>query len=72
MTHPVMIPLPGFNWSKVRWSGPDETRTTICSYCGTPFPDDDESDFVPLILWSKDGATAEFCDNCQRDCFGLR
>lgn len=70
-THPVMVPKPGFNWSKVYWRGPNETRGRQCSYCGNLFPDEDDSDFVPLMLWTKTGHLAEFCDACQRECFGV-
>jgi hypothetical protein len=65
----ALAPKLGFDWLKVNWGAPDEERTDRCSYCGDAFPDDD--DFVPLILWNKDGRTAEFCDHCQAAWFGL-
>lgn len=27
--------------------------------------------FMPLILWKKDGSAAEFCDECQKQWFGI-
>lgn len=61
---------PGFDWSRVVWGGPNDERTQHCSYCGEPFPDDDN--FMPLILWKHEGSAAEFCEQCQRDWFGLQ
>ena len=63
----------GFNWSAVNWGAPDQQRTDRCSYCGDPFPDDEEAgDFIPLILWSAEGWCAEFCDHCQAAWFGIQ
>jgi hypothetical protein len=70
MTVPLQ-PHPGFDWLKVNWGAPDQQRTDRCSYCGDPFPDDDESDFIPLILWNKGGWAAEFCEHCQAQWFGI-
>lgn len=66
-------PKPGFDWSRVNWGGPEDVRTRQCSYCAKPFPDeeDEENDFVPLILWKQDGSAAEFCEDCQREWFGI-
>ncbi|HTF76596.1 MAG TPA: hypothetical protein VK620_20085 [Bradyrhizobium sp.] len=66
-------PHPGFNWMLVAWDGPDEPRTDQCSYCGDKFPDEDEDpEFVPLILWNSKGWAAEFCDHCQTTWFGIQ
>jgi hypothetical protein len=67
-----LAPLPGFDWTKVNWGGPDEPRTEVCSYCGDPFPDDDATDFVPLILWNAAGWCAEFCSHCQAAYWGIQ
>jgi hypothetical protein len=57
----------------INWGGPDEPRTDCCSYCGDKLPDEDEdAEFVPLILWNEDGWAAEFCDHCQAAWFGVR
>jgi hypothetical protein len=53
----------------VNWGAPDQQRTTVCSYCSAPFPEDDAD--VPLILWNADGWCAAFCDTCQRKWWGL-
>lgn len=67
-----LTPKAGFDWSRVKWGGAEERRTQCCSYCAKPFPDeDDDGDFVPLILWKKDGSAAEFCDDCQTEWFGI-
>jgi uncharacterized protein with PIN domain len=71
----TLKPKPGFDWSRVNWGGPDQRRTDRCSYCDKLFPDpydDDVEDFVPLIMWNKDGWAAEFCEDCQREWWGLR
>jgi hypothetical protein len=66
----ALAPKAGFDWSKVKWGGPDDRRTTICSYCGAPFSEEDDSD-VPLTLWTKAGDCAEFCEECQRQWWGM-
>jgi hypothetical protein len=49
------------------------SRTASCSYCGDPFPTEEQDpEFVPLILWNDDGWTAEFCDHCQATWFGVQ
>jgi hypothetical protein len=63
-------PKPGFDWRRVKWGAPNERRTTTCSYCGAKFPEDDDSDFVPLIMRGERGY-AEFCDNCQATWWGV-
>src|SRR5882672_3190728 len=60
---PVAIsiaPRPGFDWTAVNWGGPDEPRTAHCSYCGDAL----DPNGVPLIMWTKSGWCAEFCDHC--------
>ena len=65
--------LPGFNWMNVAWGGPDETRALVCSYCGDKLPTEEEDpEFVPLILWNADGWCAEFCDHCATTWFGVQ
>jgi hypothetical protein len=64
-------PKSGFDWSRVKWGAPNERRTTKCSYCGAKFPDDDDSDFVSLIMWSERGWCVEFCDDCQATWWGV-
>lgn len=66
-TSPPLQPKSGFDWSKVRWGGPRQRRTTRCSYCSNPL--DEET--VPLILWKSDGSAAEFCDACQETWWGF-
>lgn len=72
----TLKPKPGFDWSLVNWGGPEQRRTDRCSYCDKPFPDEDDeeaddADFVPLVMWNKDGWCAEFCHDCQRKWWGL-
>lgn len=50
----------GFNWMQVSWGGPDEPRSERCSYCEAVIAEDD----VPLILTSRTGWVAQFCDDC--------
>lgn len=64
-------PKEGFDWRKVQWGKPDEPRTQTCSYCGRPFPEDETANFIPLIIWKQDGHAAEFCEECQREWFGM-
>src|SRR5215469_17928161 len=65
---PQLAPLSGFDWTKVNWGGPDEPRTTVCSYCG----DELDEASIPLILWNAEGWCAEFCDHCQATYWGFR
>ena len=67
----AIAPRPGFDWLKVDWGAPDQARADRCSYCGDPFPADDDSGFVPLILGNEAGWVAEFCDHCQAAWFGI-
>lgn len=69
----ALRPKPGFNWLNVAWGGPDEPRTDRCSYCGDAFPTEEQDpEFVPLILFNNAGWVAEFCDHCQAALFGLQ
>lgn len=69
----MLKPHPDFDWSRVNWGAPNQSRTDRCSYCDKPFPDPyDDSDFVPLILWDAKGWCAEFCDDCQSEWWGLQ
>jgi hypothetical protein len=70
--NPVLQPRPGFDWNKINWGAPDERRTDRCSYCGDSFPDDFDSDFIPLIMWNRQGWCAEFCDHCQAAWWGIQ
>jgi hypothetical protein len=56
----ILAVKPGFNWMQVSWGGPDEVRSDRCSYCEAVIADDD----VPLIMTSKAGWLAQFCDAC--------
>jgi hypothetical protein len=61
-------PLPGFDWSRVRWGGPNERVAENCSYCGLEL----EENSVPLMLWKSDGSAARFCDRCQSTYWGIQ
>jgi hypothetical protein len=64
----LLSPRPGFDWLRVTWGAPDQTRTEKCSYCDQAL---DHETSVPLILWNKEGWCAEFCDDCQARWWGL-
>ena len=51
-------PNPGFDWSRVKWGGPNE-------------PQSDAEDAVPLRMWAEDGSAAVFCDPCSETWFGM-
>ncbi len=59
---------PGFDWSLVKWTGPDDPQPDICSYCEAPIAETS----VPLRCWSEDKSGCVFCDDCSRDIFGLQ
>ena len=61
-----LMPAPGFNWLQVGWGGPDEIRTSKCSYCDQPLAEE----IVPLLVMREDGWVAEFCEACQRRWWG--
>src|SRR6516225_5458129 len=72
MTEHTIRPLPGWDWAKVNWGGPDDPRTENCSYCGVKLPDIDDPGYeIPLIIWTKAGHCAEFCIACQAQWWGL-
>lgn len=60
-------PREGFDWSRVRWSGPLAPVDETCSYCGAAIPDET----VPLRLWNAIGFAAVFCDACMREHWGF-
>jgi hypothetical protein len=60
-------PRLGFDWGRVTWGRPDSPRSALCSYCHAAIGIDD----VPLIMWTPDGNTAQFCDRCQVDWWGF-
>jgi hypothetical protein len=62
----TLTPRLGFLWCNVKWGGPNDHRTEVCSYCRKPMGDD-----FPLILSSGSGHAAEFCEACQREWFGV-
>ena len=70
-TATTLRPRAHFNPLLINWGGPDEPRTDRCSYCGDPFPTDDD-DFAPLIISNAQGWAAEFCDHCQATWFGVQ
>ncbi len=57
----------GFDWSLVKWTGPDDVVSDTCSYCSAPIPEND----IPLRMWAEDHSACVFCDDCSRDVFGL-
>lgn len=67
----LITPKEGFDWSRVNWGGPEQRRTRCCSYCAKPFPGREEDPYALLALYAKDGSCAEFCDDCQREWFGV-
>ena len=64
----ALAPLPGFDWTKVSWGGPDETQSLQCSYCGDELSDDE----VALILSTETGWVAKFCTFCQMTHWGFQ
>ncbi|HSN21679.1 MAG TPA: hypothetical protein VLS49_13435 [Usitatibacter sp.] len=64
----TLSPRAGFDWLLIRWGGPEELRTEVCSYvpCGKPLGEDE----IPLSLFRDDGSVAEFCEDCQRKWWG--
>lgn len=63
-----LIPAHDFNWMLVEWGGPDQRITELCSYCSTPFHEDE----MPLILTTNAGWAARFCERCQRKYWGMQ
>lgn len=63
-----IAPKPGFDWTKVRWSGPLAPVDDTCSYCGAAIPEH----HVPLRLWSKEShLAAVFCHACMAAWWGI-
>lgn len=56
----TLTPKPGFDWHHVAWGRPDSPRSALCSYCSAGIGEDD----CPLILWTRKGFAAQFCDAC--------
>ena len=63
----ALQPLPGFDWSRVKWGGPRDPVTEECSYCGAPLGEDS----VPLRLFSSRGAACAFCEACMEKWWGI-
>jgi hypothetical protein len=61
-------PRPGFDWNRVARGRADSPVRALCSYCHGRISDDD----VPLMLWKRDGSMAQFCDQCQREWWGVQ
>lgn len=60
-------PKAGFDWTRVRWTGPLAPADDTCSYCSAAIPEDD----VPLRLWTDDHSAAVFCRACMREWWGI-
>lgn len=59
-------PKPGFDWGRVAWGRPDSPPRKLCSLCHNFIGEDD----IPLMMWAKDGAMAQFCDACVERWWG--
>lgn len=66
MTNPLQ-PRPGFDWTRVRWTGPTALVDEICSYCGGDIDDDE----IPLRLWNNQSWAAVFCEACMETWWGF-
>jgi hypothetical protein len=64
---PALAPKAGFDWGRVAWGRPDSVPTVLCSYCSASLPEDS----CPLILSTREGHAARFCDACQTTWFGI-
>jgi len=60
-------PKPGFDWTRVRWTGPHALVDDTCSYCGAAISEDS----VPLRLWNERSWAAVFCDACMKTWWGM-
>jgi len=50
-----------FDWARVRWDGPDDPLSYVCSYCGVEI----DEDAIPVRVWGElSGRAAVFCDAC--------
>lgn len=47
------------------WSRPDSVIAPFCSVCFKHIPDDD----VQMMMWDKQGACVQFCDDCVENIF---
>lgn len=65
----TMEPRPGFEWTRVRWTGPTAPVDETCSYCGAAIPED--ARYVPLRLWTEHSWAAVFCAACMREWWGM-
>lgn len=63
-----LAPKPGFDWTKVTWTGPYAlVEWETCSYCGGAMDEED----VPLRLWNDEGWAAVFCETCMQRWWGF-
>ncbi|MBN1441681.1 MAG: hypothetical protein JXA90_03180 [Planctomycetes bacterium] len=60
-------PLPGFDWTKVKWGAPTAAVTEVCSYCGERLSEEG----VPLRCWNQAGWACAFCETCMQKWWGL-
>jgi len=60
-------PKPGFDWTRVKWSGPYAPVDETCSYCGEAILEDS----MPLRMWNDESYAAVFCDDCMREWWGI-
>jgi hypothetical protein len=65
---PGLKPKPGFDWTRVRCTGPLAPVDDTCSYCGAAIPEDD----VPLRLWNDNSWAAVFCVACMETWWGMQ
>jgi hypothetical protein len=65
----TLEPLPGFDWNRVKWSGPTAPVEETCSYCDAAI--DDDVHYIPLRLWSTSAWAAVFCEDCMVMWFGF-
>ena len=63
----TLAPKPGFDWSRVKWGGPTDPLSFVCSYCDAAI--DDEA--CPLRMMGET-QFAVFCDPCAERWFGLQ
>lgn len=45
---------------RLTWSRPDSHIIPFCSLCFQHIPEDS----VPLMVWNREGACVQFCDDC--------
>jgi hypothetical protein len=60
-------PKAGFDWAKVRWTGPLAPVDETCSYCGEPIAEES----CPLRLWTPRSFAAVFCEECMWTWWGI-